>query len=366
MLSLETGTEFDSNIHRFENQGDVNRPIDRDVALRAAARMRITTAGASGGSAGLNAVLANKTFVSSAGQSENLLNASLDGQFGLPLPNTSARAGARLLVYNTGHYRLSSAAPGSMDIDVPTFTTLGTDGWLEVAGPGDHRVRLSLGPRRFLYDIDPNQSFWAGDSNLVYRNRILIGDPDVDLDAKSLDVSAYYRGQHRNFDRNAVENRCREPGDATCLFVGATGRVDANHLVGAEMVFTTRQIWSLRYEFELNRSNSFGYSFLRHRAEAKFASEIGRSGLFVVATGTLLFHRFADPFLVARNIVQQNFVSVEDENRNGLALSLIKDIGQRLSIESRYAFYTNEIASDSPRFRRHTVYAGIIWRWDSE
>ena len=57
-------------------------------------------------------------------------------------------------------------------------------------------------------------------------------------------------------------------------------------------------------------------------------------------------HQFGlsmDPFL-ARDVQTQDFVAI-DENRNGLIVQLSRDLGDVLTIEARYAIYSNEFAT---------------------
>jgi hypothetical protein len=269
--------------------------------------------------------------------------------------------------YDTFGYELATPDPACDALLAGrNFGLLGGDGELVLPGPRDHRVRAFAGVRRFRYKPDPDFD-WIGDRyGLDYRATIWTGDPDRDPDASFVDVRAGYRFERRGFSGTALTSECPEgETDPSCIRSSGLARTDLNHALSGELVFTGEQIWSARYELQINDSNSFGNSLVRQRLELGFTAELPWQW-FVTAKGALQLDLFLDPLLLARDVQAQSFVSIDDENRNELALHLSRDLGPNLAVEGRYALFSNEFATRELDFRRQTFYLGAVYRFAPE
>ena len=140
-------------------------------------------------------------------------------------------------------------------------------------------------------------------------------------------------------------------------------RADLHHSLAAELIYTGRRIYSGRYELEVNDSNSYGESLVRHRLKLGFTTELWRE-IFLTAEGSILFNQYLDPLLLAHDEQARTFLSIDEENRNSLSVHLSRAIGGGFSVEARYAIYSNEFTNQELSFRRQTVYAGAVYHYD--
>jgi hypothetical protein len=165
----------------------------------------------------------------------------------------------------------------------------------------------------------------------------------------------------RDYGGRALANLCRddEPIAPACLLVTEMTRSDLFHDLGAEVAYTGAFIASLRYGLHLDDSNSFGQSLVRHRVELSGTIELFLD-VFLNAKVVLIVNRFLDALLLAGDV--GTFITIEDEARNGLILHATRDLGPRLTLEARYAFYTNPFAQAVLDYRRHTLYLGLVIR----
>jgi hypothetical protein len=128
-------------------------------------------------------------------------------------------------------------------------------------------------------------------------------------------------------------------------------------------VYTGDRIYAGRYELQVLDSNSYGQSLVRHRLELTVTSELA-AGVLVTARGVVQYNVFLDAQLVPDDDNAQTFVSIEDENRNALVLHASRELAGGWTAEARYAFYSNEFATEEIRFRRQTGYLGLVYRYE--
>ena len=359
-LRLDSGAEVDTNIHRVERiEGDeqsiVTAPllrlgVDGDVAWR---RKKF--------SAQLSASSTAKLFLGREGRSENVAAARLEGLANVDVGDEGSRVGGRIRYYNaTGLRSLDEAEEGLGR----NFSTALGELVASVPGPDNHRVSAALGYRDFIYK--PNDDFdWRGEHfRLSFLSTLWRGDPEQEA-AAAIDLSVSYGLGRRNYEGGAFANSC-PPGDPItpeCFMPTDARRRDLHHTLAGSVSYTGDRIYGARYELRVNDSNSFGQSLVRQRLELSFTSGIGDSGIFATAKVAVLFNHFLDPLLLARDVSSQSFDSIDDENRNGLSLHASKETSENLSVEARYALFTNEFATQERTFRRQTFYAGLVYRF---
>jgi hypothetical protein len=143
-------------------------------------------------------------------------------------------------------------------------------------------------------------------------------------------------------------------------------RHDWFHETGVEVSYVGPLLFATSYGLQLNRSDSFGYSLLRHVFTARLAAR-----LFWQIYGTLkaqvFYNSYLDPVLLGTTLTLRP-LSIEDENRNAFIVDLERPIGKTgVAVVARYSLYTNELASSPVEFIRHVVYVGVsynvAWRW---
>jgi hypothetical protein len=223
-------------------------------------------------------------------------------------------------------------------------------------------VTASLGYRTFEYKSDDTYD-WDGEHyGVAYSAAIWRESTDEVEDVSSVDFHAAYRLEHRRYLGSAFTNTCTDDDsdDMACTSPTSYRRVDLNHSGAAEVIYSGDRIYSARYEAQINDSNSFGQSLVRQRLELRVTTELF-ADLLLTATGAVQLNLFLDPLLIQQRVASQTFITLEDENRNSLAVHLSRELTRRWTAEARYAIFSNEFATEELKFRRQTVYAGVVY-----
>lgn len=361
-LELEGGAEYDSNIHRLElREGDTADAVGAPL-MRLGARHRLIWHRTAGERLDLETFGGLKLFGSDSGQSENAAVVSSRGGYQWRLPGRGAAVGVSGNYYDAIAYELYP--PSGPVYDNRNFRTGAGELSATLLGPATHRLTALVGYRLFHYKPDPVFDWQGEHYQLVYQTTWWRGDPDQDADAASIDLTAGYELERRNYDGSARTSSCADPGagDPACSAGTTLPRADLNHTVGAELVYTGRRIYSARYELTVNDSNSFGESLVRQRLRLGITTELLHD-LYLTAQGTVLFNAYLDPLLVASDEQARTFVSIDEENRNSLAVHLSRPVGGGWSLEGRYAIYSNELSNQELSFRRQTAYLGAVYHY---
>lgn len=360
-LRLESGSEYDSNVHRRYDDTQAS-PLLRgaaqlDLGWRVARSQRLLVTGLAGA----------KTYATLTARNENVAIATADVRYQWLLPARSALLSARFGYYDTLAYAYDydDGIDCSASADIPRFFSSGVaEVSMDVRGPGTHRLQLSLGGQRFRYKAC-SQFHWIGDRyGINYQTTKWRGDPERDVDAASIDIRVAYQLQRRFFSGQALSNRCGT-SDALaprCFVPTELGRADFFHSLAAEVVYTGERIYSARYELDITDSNSHGQSLLRQRVELAVTSELFAK-LFLTAKAAVQLDVYLDSLLLARDIAGDDFTSIDDENHNALSVHLARDVSRRWTVEARYAFYSNEFATRPQTFRRQIMYIGAVYRY---
>jgi len=359
-LQLEGGAEYDSNIHRLEvREGD---EVDTEGAplTRLGARHRLSWRRVRTERLTLSTFGGLKLFTTASGQSENVAIASLDGGYEWNLRGRGAILGVQGSYYDAIPIEVVDPTGG---LEGRTFRTAAGELTAAIAGEGGQRITALVGYRGFQYKPDPLFD-WQGDHyGLLFQTTWWRGDPDVDDDAASIDLTAGYRISRRGYDSRARTSSCHEESAADPLCSAGTrlARSDLHHSLAAELVYTGRRVYGARYELSVNDSNSYGESLVRQRLHVGVTTELLRE-VYMTAEGTILVNVYLEPLLLARDEQARTFVSIDEENRNSLSLHLSRAIGGGWALEGRYAIFSNEFTNEELSFRRQTVYLGAIYR----
>jgi hypothetical protein len=362
-LQLEAGSEYDSNVHRLDRQEGEDVDVDGSALARLGARHRLAWRRTERERLTLSSHGGLKLFGSDSAQTENVAVLAGDGAYEWSLPSRGAVVGVTGTYYDAIPYRL--ADPSGKEYEGRHFRVGGGAANLSLVGLAGHRVSAMAGYRAFHYKPSERLDWQGGHAGLLYQGTFWRGDPDEDDDAASVEVSAGYRVEQRDYDWPARTNSCPADESAVADCIGGTGleRADLNHSLAAEAVYTGRRVYSARYELQVNDSNSFGESLVRQRLQLDVTTELFRE-LYLTAEATVLVHIYSDPLLIPRDEQALNFISIDEENRNSLALHLSRALGPTWSIEGRYAIYSNEFTNQELTFRRQTAYLGVIYRTD--
>lgn len=361
-LTLEGGSEYDSNIHRLEVPDGEAGEVNGAPLMRAAVRVRIGDSPRPRTRYRMSGIAAAKLFLDSDGQSENVAIAAGEGSIDHRLAGRRALVGVRSSFYEAYGYDPTGGGDAG---EGRNFRMHSADATTTVLGPENHRLTASLGYRQFRYKPDADFDWVGPQTGLQYRTTLWRGNPDEDLDAASIDVDVRYEvglrsyAQGRAFNNNCADGEMPTP---MCIVPTTLGREDLHHLARAEVIYTGERVWSAAYELQATDSNSFGQSLVRQRLEVGVTTDTWLD-IFLTARVALLVNTFLDPLLLARDVNSQTFLTIDDENRNAASLHLSRDLNRRWIAEARYALYTNEFATDYLRFRRHLAYAGLAYHY---
>jgi hypothetical protein len=363
-LRLELGPEYDSNANRAEVVQGATMP--RDVPT-GSFLVRTTARGQLSWRSGRNLLRASgliggKVFFNPDVQDQNMLI----GQLAL---EDRVRAHDRVELAFGGDYYdvgqqtvISTCAVRSCDRhrDFRNGTAYGR---LFVLGEGG-QLMLGGGFRGFQWKPDPAFDFIAGAVDVVSLVRFTAGPPDKEHE---IDLSASYHFERRLYEGIREVNTC-PPGmlSDTCIGNGGGTRSDFFHEGMLDFTWIRVVLLGVSYAVQLNQSNSFGQSLLRHIVSLKFSARLPWQ-LYLTLKGQLFVNRYLDPVLLDRQVNSQTFISIEDENRNAVIADLERPIGKSgVAISVRYSLFTNELSSAPVTFMRHVAYLGVSYRIGSK
>jgi hypothetical protein len=360
-LRLELGPEYDSNANRAEVvQGAANTDVPTGSFLA-----RSTVRGTLSWRKGRNllrasGLLGGKVYFNPDVQDQN----TLVGQLGLEdrvRPTPWLELGLAGDYYDVGQQTVNtSCSVVSCDRhrDFRSGSALGRISFLD--DPGE--ITFLGGYRGFVWKPDPAFDFHAGQATVIAAVRLFAGPAEREHE---IDIAASYHVERRLY-LGARELNMTPPGtplDPKYIVDDPSGakRADWFHEGALELTWVRVVLVSLSYAVQLDQSDSFGQSLLRHLITAKLSARLPWE-LYLTLKGQLLVNRYLDPVLLDRQVASQTFVSIEDENRNALIADIERPIGHSgVAIEARYSFYTNELGSTPASFQRHVVYLGVSY-----
>jgi len=362
-LKLDSGAEYDSNIHRLEVPADQQSAVDGAPLMRTSGELTTSWRRDKGEHMRFVGLGLAKLFATAEGQSENVLVLAGDGQYEWALGKRGAVLGVRGTYYDAfaADLGLSNVLPQGRN-----FAMANAEASLTAIGPKGHRLIMHAGYRDFVYKPDADFD-WRGDHyGLRFETTWWRGDPDKDLDAASVDINVgYVVGRRSYVSGRAFTNGCPNANDPdpTCFVPSDIPRADLNHQVAVDVAYNTgSRIWSARYELQVNDSNSFGHALARQRLELGLTAALGKK-LSVTASVAILFNTFLDPLLLGDERTN-TFVTIDDENRNAAQVIVERKLNKHWSAEARYSLFTNEFATQQLHFRRQVVYAGLGYAYN--
>jgi hypothetical protein len=229
-------------------------------------------------------------------------------------------------------------------------------------------LALSGGFRGFQYKPDSYFDFQAAQGTAYGIARAHFGEDH------ELDVAATYHFEDRQYNGVVQLFQQNDSTDPTlqcayghpildrCLVAGTAQREDWFHEAGLETTYVGPVLVGVGYGLQLNLSNSFGQSLLRHLFTLKISYRLPWN-LYATVKGQLYVTKYLDPVLLDRAVNTQTFITIEDENRNAVIVDLERPLGNTgLALDARYSVYTNELTSSPVSFLRQIVYLGLTYR----
>lgn len=359
VVTAEAGTELDDNVQRVETgPGLPTTPVSAWV-LRFGARLEYRGKAFGGNLAfdvsDLTRVVSDRSDDPNIDVSvENITALAANARWVHVLPDRPVAAG--------GSINAIDALPLSDDVGARTFRNLGADGLLALRGGDDRSLTLAFGVRDFSYK--PDHDFdWIGPSASARFDFVLWQTPSK---TKSLELTTIVGFEARQFNSVALTKSCPPfaPPDPNCIAASDIDRRDRYQRMGAEVTWVGRQVAALGYQVTLIDSNSFGQSLARHRATASATAQLpGR--IYGTLLAILQIDQYLDGLTVRRDLQQQEFTNVEDENRSSLQLRLGRRLTDDWAVEGRAAIWRNVGAFGGDAmtldFQRELVYLGIVY-----
>ncbi len=359
-LKLDLGPEYDTNANRAEVIDGTTNP-DHPTAsalLRTTTRLQLSWRR---GISLLNVYggLGAKAFFNPAVADQNVLV----GQLGVDERVTIGRFvdfGVAGDYYDAGQLNVTPPCAAQGCNRRRDFRTGSAAARLTfVDDPGD--VTLLAGWRGFQYKPDSSYDFEAVQASLVAAARAHSGHGEH---AHEWALTAAYHIERRWFSGLADVNDCSPL--MPCPLPGRGPRLDWYHEAGLELSYLGPLLVTTGYGVQLNESNSFGFSLLRHVLTVRLAARLPWQ-LYATVKAQLLFASYFDKLVL--DLTNPTCICIEDENRNALIVDVERPIGKTgVALEARYSYYTNELGTESVHFTRHVVYLGVSykagWRFD--
>lgn len=358
-LTLSLGPEYDSNANRAEVVANAESPdhAEGSFLLRTTAAAHLLWRSANN-LLSVSANLGGKLYFNPAVFDQDVLATQLAGEDRVRIARFFhlAVAGDYYDAFQlpVAPFRARDFRSGAALLRAYFFDTLG-------------EVSVSGGYRGFQYKPDPYFDFQAAQANAYAVARLHFGANDD----HELDVAALYHLERRAFagviqELDLAQNDCRygQPIQNKCLIASAHGvrRDDWFHEGGLQLTYVGALLVGIGYGAQLNLSNSFGQSLLRHLLTLKIAYRLPWS-LYATVKAQLYITRYLDPVLLDRAFASQTFITIEDENRNAVIIDVERPLGASgLAVDARYSIYTNELAPSPVSFLRQVVYLGLTYR----
>lgn len=362
-LRLEIGPEYDTNANRVEVVKGAEA-LDHPIA---AALLRSTAKGTlqvrwEWYRAQLTAGFGSKIFFSKAvfDQSVFVGQLGLDNRFRAAGPIELGLAGD---YYEATQPDRPTSCPERACLRQRDFRTGTAQARLTLLDRGGV-FALVGGYRNFHWKPDASFDFHAGQLRAIASTHLVVGKEGHEHE---FDLTASYLLEPRAFGFAAERNTCA-PGTPVldeCIVPDTHKRKDWFHEAQAELTYLGPVMVTLSYAAQLNRSNSFGQSLLRHVVSLKIGARLPAK-IYATLKAQLLAANYLDPVLLDRNVANQTFVSIEDENRNAVVIDFERPFQKLgIGINARYSVYTNELSRAPARFLRQTVFLGMTYKFGS-
>lgn len=111
------------------------------------------------------------------------------------------------------------------------------------------------------------------------------------------------------------------------------------------------------YAFQLQGSNSYGETVLRHRLSASAGMRLPWQ-LFLLAQGSLGLFRYPDGVYLSGDLL----LLEDDEAQNSLSLRLARPVDEHLDLELTWAVYATQLPGSGLSYLRQVGGVGLTWR----
>jgi len=350
VLTLEGGAEADTNIQRVETGEGLDTERIGGPVLRFGGRLDHRGRIRGGASVLALGALTRQVIGNDLASPENVAFLTADLRWIRAIGTRPVAAGIGLVA--------ADALPLSHETGARTFRNLGADGLLVLRGGEDGALTLGVGPRRFAYK--PDHDFdWTG---LAINARLDLTLWQPSDGTRSIELVAIAGFEARAYDSLARRNACPDDAepDLDCFAPTALARRDRYQRAGVEVTWVGRVVAAAGYQLSVIDSNSFGQSFVRHRATLSATTTLPRR-LIGTVLATLQIDRYLDGLIVERDLQQQELTTLEDANHSSLQLRIARKLDDAWSLEGRAAIWRDLGGALDLDFRRELLYLGAVY-----
>lgn len=241
-----------------------------------------------------------------------------------------------------------------------TFATFGGDVLVVMRKDEDTALTLGFGGRRFVYK-PCNKFDWYGPSATARLDLALWQQSGG---TRSLELSAFAAVEARSYNDVAFANACADDempaNPADCSAPTSLDRSDRYHRIGAELTWIGGVVAAIGYQLAVTDTNSYGQALVRHRVNLSATRELFGS-VYGTALVTLQYDQYLDGLIVQKDLQNQTFTTLDDENRSSFQVRLAKQLSPTFSLESRIAYWRDLGGGDDSSFRRTLFYLGGVY-----
>jgi hypothetical protein len=350
VVTGEVGAELDSNVQRVESGSDADTAAITAWVMRFGARAE-RKGKLAGGNLAFNISDLTRVVASGDAAVENVTVLAGNVRWLHQLGERPVFAGVGLSAIDS--------LPLSDDIGARTFRNLAADGVLGMRSEQEHELTIAFGGRDFAYK--PDHKFdWRGPAANV-RLELMLWQSEAKT--KSLELVTSLGFENRAFNDKALVNGCapNEPPNPNCSGATDIQRRDRYQRLGAELMWVGHQVAAVGYQLAVIDSNDFGQSLARHRFTASGTAALpGR--VYATLLAILQIDQYLDGRIVRGGVQEQEFASIDDENRSSVQLRVARTIAGQWAVEGRGAIWRNLSGNAMELdFRRELVYVGLVY-----
>jgi len=360
-VQVEGGAEVDSNVQRVETgpgleTQELSSPVGR-LGAKLDHRGRVAGGGYLFHGAGFARMVGNADA-----QSESVALLAGDLKWIHPVGERPVSvgfsiSGADAVALDNSVDRIDPCDRRRLD---RTFATFGADALLIMRKGEDRSLTLGFGGRRFLYK--PCDKFdWYGPSATARLDLTLW---EQAAGTRSLELAAFASVEARSYNDVAFANACADDempeNPADCSAPTSLVRYDRFHRVGVEATWVGSVVAAVGYQLAVTDTNSYGQSLVRHRINLSTTTALPNK-FYGTALVTLQYDQYLDGLIVQKDLQNQTFTTLDDENRSSFQLRLARQLTPTFSIESRVAHWRDLGGGDDASFRRTLFYLGGVY-----
>lgn len=360
-VQLEGGAEVDSNVQRVETGDGLETERIGSSVIRVGGKFD-RRGRVKGGGFLLHGGMFARLVSDGGAQSESVTLLAGDLKWVRPLGERPVSlgfgiTGADAIALDPDADRIDQCDRRRLD---RTFATFGADALMILRKDDDRSLTLAFGGRRFLYK-PCNKFDWYGPSATA-RLDLTLWQPSGGT--RSLELAAFATVESRSYNDVAFANACADgempENPAECSAPTSLDRHDRFHRLGAELTYAGGIVAALGYQLSITDTNSYGQSLVRHRINLSSTTPLPWS-LYGTLLVTIQYDQYLDGLIVQKDLQNQTFTTLDDENRSSIQFRLARQMSKAFSFESRVAYWRDVGGGDDAEFRRTLVYLGGVY-----